>query len=114
VRVIDKGGLPAAQVVALAEAALQQGELGVLRLQLGEALRKLGRHADAEEAYRRGLAIAEEPDVRTRLLFALGVTTKDPLEKTQRLHEAIDLAGNLVAAAMATLVLASNPAANRA
>jgi tetratricopeptide (TPR) repeat protein len=114
VRQLDDGELPAARVAALAEAALQRGELGVLYLLLGDALDKLDRDAEAAEAYRRGLAIAEEPDIRTRLLVALGLKAKDPLERTQRLHEAIDLSGNLMAAAMAAVVLTSNPAAARA
>jgi tetratricopeptide (TPR) repeat protein len=101
-----------AQAAAVATQALQRGELGLLRLLLGDALSELGRPAEAMEAYRHGVAIAEEPDVRTRLLVALARCATDRAEKTRRLLEGIELAGNLTAAAMATLMLASNPAAN--
>jgi len=95
-----------------ARRALARKELGVLHLIAGDALRQLGRGAEAEAAYRRGLAIAEEADVKTRLLTALGAHIADPTEKALLLGEARQLCGNLVAAAMATILLrASAPSA---
>jgi tetratricopeptide (TPR) repeat protein len=105
VRTLSDGGRPPAEAVVLATTALERGELGVLLLHLGDALRALGRDPEAEDAYRRGLAVAEEPDIRTRLLVALGamVAAANP----RLLHEAIEVDGNLVAAAMAKMILAS-------
>ncbi len=104
IQLVD-GALPPERAVAAARSALARKELGVLRLAEGDALVRLERAGEAEQAYRRGLSIAEEPDVRTRLLVALGGQIADPLEKARLLQEAIDLQGNLVAAAMARVVL---------
>jgi hypothetical protein len=57
-------------------------------------------------------AITDEPDVRTCLLVGLAAVTADSAERTRHLHEAIELSGNLVAAAMATIMLASSRLAN--
>ena len=100
------------QAVALAEATLARCELGEVRPALGDALVKLGRKAEAEAAYRRGLAGTDEPDVRTRLLVALGNAVADRAERRQLLHGAIELSGNLVSAAMATILLGAVPDAN--
>ncbi|MEO5729185.1 MAG: tetratricopeptide repeat protein [Byssovorax sp.] len=111
-RALLDGNLPAAQISLLGLEALKHQELGVLQLLLGGALVKLGRDEEAEAAYRRGLAIAEEPDVQTRLLVALAGRTGDSTEKVRLLHEAMDLGGNLVAAAMASVLLRASPDAN--
>lgn len=112
VRQLVDGRMAPDQAVALAEATLARCELGVVRLALGEALAKLGRRAKAEAAYRRGLAAADEPDIRTRLLVALASTVDDRAERRKLLHAAIELSGNLVSAAMAAVMLASTPGAN--
>jgi tetratricopeptide (TPR) repeat protein len=104
-RELIDGALPPQQALTEARAALERKELGVLHLAHGDALRDLDRPAEAEAAYRRGLAIAEEPDVRTRLLLALGASVADPLEKRSLLAEASELNGNLVAAATAAVML---------
>jgi tetratricopeptide (TPR) repeat protein len=109
IRQLEDGRPPPAEAIVLATRALQRTELGVLRLALGSALDKQGRHREAEDAFRRGLASAEEPDLRTRLLVALANRTADPQAKSRSLHEAIELAGNLVAAATATVMLAAAP-----
>lgn len=77
----------------------------MLRLLAGDALGQLGRGAEAVEEYRRGLAVAEEPDVSTRLLTALGARLDEGLERQQLLAEAASRRGNLVAAATATVLL---------
>jgi hypothetical protein len=56
-------------------------------------------------AYRKGLACAAEPDVKTRLLVELGVSSGDKQERLSLLREAQSLNGNLVAAATATVAL---------
>lgn len=110
VRQLFDGGSSPVACVALATAALQRKELGALRLALGHALDEQGRRDEAEDAYRRGLAIAEEPDVRTRLLVALANRISDPQAKARCLRDAVNLAGNLVAAATAAVMLVSQPA----
>lgn len=111
-RALLDGDLPAPRVCALGLEALKHQELGVLHLLVGGALVKLGRDDEGEAAYRRGLAMAEEPDVRTRLLVALAGRTADSTERARLLHEAVDLGGNLVAAAMASALLRTSPDAN--
>jgi tetratricopeptide (TPR) repeat protein len=111
-RALLDGDLPAARIVLLGQAALKHQELGVIHLLLGGALVKLGRDEEAEAAYRRGLAIAEEPDVQTRLLVALAGFTGDSTERVRLLNEAMDLGGNLVAAAMASVMLRASPDVN--
>jgi hypothetical protein len=100
------------QAVALAEATLARCELGAVRLALGDALAKVGRRAEAEASYRRGLAATDEPDTRTRLLVALANKADDRAERRKLLHAAIELSGNLVSAAMAAVMLAATPGAN--
>ena len=112
VRQIVDGRLAPADAAARAEAVLGRCELGVLHLARADALARLRRTGDATDAYRRGLAITDEPDVRTCLLVGLGAVTADSAERTRHLHEAIELSGNLVAAAMATVMLASSRLAN--
>lgn len=74
-------------------------------LELGKNLAQLGRRAEAQDAYRRGLARAEEPDIRTRLLVELGALVEDRRQRTTLLWQAKQLNGNLVAAAMAAVLL---------
>jgi tetratricopeptide (TPR) repeat protein len=98
------GALPPDRALAEARRALAQKELGVIHLVAGDALARLDRGTEAEAAYRRGLAIAEEPDVKTRLLVALGGRVEDRRERARLLAEAGELRGNLVAAAMAAML----------
>lgn len=81
------------EVVRLAQACLKRTELGALYLGLGQALTALDRHADAEAAHRRGLAIAEEPDVKSRLPVALASRPTDAGERDQLFGQAIELGG---------------------
>lgn len=55
------------------------------------------RKGDAEQWYRDGLAIAEEADVRTRLLTAIGAVAAEPEERVELLTGAASLNGKLVA-----------------
>jgi tetratricopeptide (TPR) repeat protein len=92
--------------LAEARAGLAQKDLPLLHLLAGQALGRLGRDAEAERAFRRGLALAGERDVKTRLLMALGACSTVPSgEQAQLLGEAVELAGNLVSAATASLLL---------
>jgi hypothetical protein len=98
-----------AQGVKLAQAIADRFEdLPQAWLLLGERLQRLGRKADAEAAYRRGLACVEEPDVRTRLLTSLGAL--GGASHRAELEQAAALNGHLVAGAMARLLLRSERA----
>jgi hypothetical protein len=91
----------------MAEAALRVApRLAPLHLFYGRSLEALGARPAAEAAYRDGLACATEPDVRSRLLVALGVASGYAPERATALAEATaTVGGNLVAAAMATVAL---------
>ena len=105
-RALVDGSPSPEQALVEARKGLAKKELSLLHLITGDALSRLDRDADAEGAYRRGLAVAEEPDVRTRLLLALGGRPGlDPGEREQLLREAVELGGNLMAAATATIML---------
>lgn len=105
VRGLVDGEMPPERALLEARRGIERQDLGVLRLMAGKALQRLGRRSEAEAEYRQGLNIAEEPDIRTRLLTALGGHLADGLERHQLLAEAGALQGNLVAAAAATLLL---------
>ena len=93
------------EAARLAIEALQTSPLALLHLLAGDALHKLGERRNAETQYRLGLEAAEEPDVKTRLLVSLSMVIEDRTEARQLLRDAIQLRGNLTAAAMAELVL---------
>jgi tetratricopeptide (TPR) repeat protein len=104
--VLEDGPLPPAEKVRLAEKTLAEAaDFAAVHLALAKNLRLTARPREAEAAARRGLAVAAEPDVRTRLLVELAAHLADGDEKRRLLQEAVDLNGNLVAAAMAALVL---------
>ncbi|MGI5240793.1 hypothetical protein [Dactylosporangium sp. CA-139066] len=107
--VLEDAPAPPAEKVRIADAALRSAPgLAPLHLFRGQALAALGNAAEAEAAYRAGLGCAAEPDLRSRLLVALGTLTRSAQERTAALSEAAALpGGNLVAAAMATVALRS-------
>jgi tetratricopeptide (TPR) repeat protein len=108
VHVLEDGPQSPAEKVRIAEQAVARApDLAVLHLARGKNLARLGRSADAQAAYREGLARSPEPDVKTRLLVELGSVLDNPGKQTAMLEEARALNGNLVAAAMATLALQS-------
>jgi tetratricopeptide (TPR) repeat protein len=103
---LQDGPLQPETKVRLAERALARApDLALLHHLHGRSLRERGLAVQAEAALRRGLALAEEPDVRTRLLVDLGTLVR-PDEKRRLLEEALQINGNLVAAATAAVVLA--------
>ena len=95
------------QKLNLLDRALQQApDLALLHLLHGKSLQSLRQTAAAQVAYRRGLECVEEPDTKTRLLVNLAAVVENAEEEKRLLEEAISLNGNLVAAAMARVVLA--------
>jgi tetratricopeptide (TPR) repeat protein len=103
---LQDGPQPPQAKVRLAEQVLSRApELALLHLLHGKNLRVCGQEGAAESAYRRGLACAEEPDVRSRLLLELATLVQEPGEKRGLLQEAHNPEGNLIAAATARLML---------
>jgi hypothetical protein len=76
-------------------------------LLLGAALEENGRVKEAAEVWRAALDQQPEPDVRTRLLLSLSVVEEDREIRQRLLGEAVELNGNLIAAAAASLSLRS-------
>ncbi len=104
--VLEDGSQSAAEKLRLAEQMLPRvPDLAPLHLLHGKVLSQLGRHEEARAACRRGLACADEPDVKTRLLVDLGAMEESPEERARLMREAHALNGNLVAGAMAYLSL---------
>ena len=108
VRQLSDGNVPPPRGERVARRAIEKAPIGLLFLGLGDVLSKMKRTEEAEKAYRKGLEVAEEPDVKTRLLTHLGANLADEGEKSRLLGEAIELQGNLVAAAMAVVALAAS------
>jgi hypothetical protein len=92
-------------------ARLRAPDLAVIHLHAAHALADLSKPAEAREACERGLRAGGDVDVRTRLLVELARLTSAPLQRMQHLEEAISLSGNLVAAAMAKVMLRGGPEA---
>lgn len=105
-RVLEDGGLAAPQRAELCEQGLARMEaFAPLWLLHGDALRDLDRIEEAKQAYRRGLACAQESDVEMRLLVALaGILPPDEPERRELVQRALELDGNFVAQAMARLI----------
>jgi tetratricopeptide (TPR) repeat protein len=109
VRVLEDGGKPATERAALAELALRAApELAILHLLKANALIEMKSIVAAATAARAGLSHDPDLDVRTRLLIALARVTRQP-ESRRLLEEAIALDGNRIAAAMARVILLSQP-----
>ena len=103
---LEDGPLSPKEKLELARKSLDRWpDIPPLFLQLGKDLAATGQRPEAEAAYRRGLAFAEEPDVRSRLLVDLASLISTQPERTNLLREAMELQGNLVAAAMAAALL---------
>ncbi len=94
------------QKLSFAEIAISRcGDLAPLHLHHGEALAAIGRRDQAAAAFHKGIQVAKEPDIRTRLLVQLAQILPAGKERTAFLSEAVALKGNLVAAATAAYVL---------
>jgi tetratricopeptide (TPR) repeat protein len=104
---LEDAPMPPQEKVRMAEAALRGApRLAPLHLFHGQSLQAMGSTGAAADAYRHGLGCAPEPDLRTRLLVALGMVSPSAPERSAALTEASTTAGgNLVAAAMATVAL---------
>jgi tetratricopeptide (TPR) repeat protein len=105
----DETAAPEERARLARKALARYPKLPALHLALGEVLARMGKHSEAEAAYREGLALAQEPDVRSRLLVALGGLIAPGDESRRLLVEAVELNGNLTAAATARVILRQTP-----
>jgi tetratricopeptide (TPR) repeat protein len=80
------------------------GTLAPFHLHRGKACAALGRQPEAIQSFRDGLGQENDPGTRTRLLVELGSRLSGP-ERIEKLEAAISLDGDLVAAAMARVML---------
>jgi tetratricopeptide (TPR) repeat protein len=109
-RELEKPNLSAEEGVELARRALREAP-GVPELQwhLGRHLVALGLEEEARQVFAEGLARAEEPDVRSRLLIELAALLPASEGRDERLREALAPGGHLIAAAMAGVMLRTGP-----
>ncbi len=104
-RTLEATPAPPQEKLAFVEIALKHcPPAAPLHLWHGDLLAALGYQHRAIAAYRRGLEIANEPDVRTNLLVNLSLYLAGT-EVTALLQEACALGGNLVSAAHAAYAL---------
>ncbi len=83
----------------------QAESISLFGLLYGNLLKEAGRTKDAVQLWRKALENAVEPDVRTRILVSLAPLEEDAERRRQLLQEAVELNGNLMAAAGAALSL---------
>jgi tetratricopeptide (TPR) repeat protein len=105
-RMLDDGGLPQQKALPLAsKAAEEYPAFTPFQLILGQLLHNQGNNRQAEIHYRKGLELAAEPDLESRLLCALaGVLPKESSERQELVKRALLLKGSLVAQATALLI----------
>lgn len=105
-RVLEDGGLAAAQAAPLAQQALERfPDFAPLYLIRGDLHRDGGDSQLAAAAYRRGLELVSEPDLESRLLCALaGILPDKSPERYQLVDRALKIDGSLVAQATARLI----------
>lgn len=102
-RTLDDAGLPSPQARALVQQAVERfPDFAPLYLFLGKYSRT---EEEAIAAYHRGLELADEPDLESRLLCALaGRLPVDSAERKELVERAAKLEGSLVAVASARLM----------
>lgn len=101
---LDGPADPTATLPLLEAAAEHAPQIPLLQLILAETHRALGQAERGLAAIERGLEFEPDADVRTRLLLNKALLGEDG-ERRGLLKEAVALNGNLVAAAMARLIL---------
>lgn len=113
VREIEDGPRTPRAKIAVAHGALERfPKLARLHFALGRAYWSVDEHEEAREAWRTALDAADNPSIRTRALAELGATALDSDEGVRDLHRAIEEDGELVASAMARVLLYLRPKAS--
>lgn len=97
---LEDGTLKPDDKRALAEQCIARWSLAAAELHRGRALLELGRHDEANDAFRRGVVTATEPDLRSRLALEIAMLSGDEAA----FRKAQDPRGNLLAAAQARYV----------
>lgn len=105
-RSLEDGGLPKPEVELLARKSLDRfADFAPLWLLLGDCLRDRKATPEAQEAYRQGIACAQESDVESRLLAALaGILPVEDPERQILVDRALNMPGSLIAQAVACMV----------
>ncbi len=112
VREIEDGPRPPRAKIAVGLNALERfGDLARLHFALGRAYWSVDEHQEARDAWHRALERADNDSIKTRALAELGATGLDHDEGVRFLHQAIDVDGELVATAMARVLLYLRPKA---
>jgi len=105
-RFLQDGPSNAREQMKLANEMRSHAEsIPLFALLFGKLLQEAGRPKDAAELWRKAIENGSEPDVRTRLLVTLSTLEEDANKRRQLLEEAVELNGNLIAAAGAALSL---------
>jgi tetratricopeptide (TPR) repeat protein len=106
VRELEDGPRPPRAKIAMARTAIEQfGDVARIHYALGKAHLAVGELDEALAAWLRALETASDRGIETRTLTDLGATAIDPAKGHRWLHRAVDLAGDLVAAAQARVML---------
>lgn len=106
VRELEDGPRPPRAKIAMARTALEHfGDMARIHHALGKAHFAVGEIDEARAAWLRALDTASNAGVETRTLTDLGATAIDPAKGRRWLHRAVDLSGDLVAAAQARVML---------
>jgi tetratricopeptide (TPR) repeat protein len=105
-RGLEDGGLPPEQAFPIAKQAVERfPNFAPLYLILGDLHGRRDESAAAMACYRKGLELANEPDLESRLLCALaGLLPKGSKERAELVTRAVSLKGSLVAQATASLI----------
>lgn len=112
VREIEDGPRTPRAKIAVAHGALERfPTLARLHFALGRAHWSVDEHDEARDAWHQALETADNTSIRTRALAELGATALDSDEGVRDLHRAIEEDGELVAAAMARVLLYLRPKA---
>ena len=112
VREIEDGPRTPRAKIAVAHGALERfPTLSRLYFALGRAHWSVDEHEEAREAWHKALETADNASIRTRALAELGATALDSDEGVRDLHRAIEEDGELVASAMARVLLYLRPKA---
>ncbi len=112
VREIEDGPRTPRAKIAVGHGALERfPTLARLHFALGRAHWSVDEHEEARDAWRKALETADNASIRTRALAELGATALDSDEGVRDLHGAIEEDGELVASAMARVLLYLRPKA---
>jgi tetratricopeptide (TPR) repeat protein len=107
---LEEPGLDAAELARRARLGVQAAPtVASFHLTLSQALAALGQEGEAREVLAEGLRQAQEPDIRSRLRVEAARRDSHAPESQRMLREALAPGGNLVAAAMASIMLRTAP-----